>query len=123
MTFAPLYETSQATVDANGNVTLTIFGPRLDRVWMGTLTINGATSGVPFQVTVGAQPFGTVLAPGPGGPFQLFRGINLTLAASGTAMTQGTLITAVLAGTDFAKETAPPYIGPTSVTSVNSGGP
>ncbi len=119
--FTPLYESTQAAVPAGGAVTLTIEGPRIDHVWMGTLTINGATAGASFSVTVGSQQFGSVLAPGPGGPFQLFRGIKLVATATG--LTPGALITAVLAGTDFKKDAAPPYIGPTSVTSVNSGGP
>lgn len=119
--FVSLYQTSQSVVDSNGNCSITFSLPRLDRVWLGTLAITGSTAGTSWQVYVGSQSMGILLAPGPGGPFQVLGGLALTAQATG--LTPGDNILAALIGTDFSKEYAPPYTGPTSVTSVNSGGP
>lgn len=119
--FVQLYATQIANADASGNVTITINGPRLNRTWLGSLTLLGAPQGTGFTVSVGAQKYGTLYSPGPGGLFELMTGQNLVATASG--LTVGTQVTALLAGADYPKDQAPPYFGPVLVTAVSSGGP
>ena len=121
MTSVQLYETSVGTVDANGNLVLTISGPRRTRTWQGSLTIVGCPAGTQFSIAIGAQVYGTMNSPGPAGTFQLLIGQSLTATATG--LTVGLSVTGILAGRDDPKELAIPWLGPTLVTSVNSGGP
>jgi len=121
VTSVQLYQTAFPVVAADGTVTLVIDGPRFNRTWQGTLSILGVPGGTPFAITVGAQAYGTLYAPGPGGPFQLLTGQRLVAQASG--LTAGIIVEGILAGIDQPKEAATPWLGPTLVNSVALGIP
>jgi hypothetical protein len=118
--FVQLYETSSGTVDANGNLTFTISGPRITRTWLGSLTFVGLPGGTLINVSVGAQAYGQMSAPGPGGLFELLHGISLVATTSG--LTPGLQATMVLAGADFPANQAPPYFGPSLITATATAG-
>jgi len=116
-----LYQTLGATADSTGNCTMKINGPGFGRTWQGTVTILGSPQGTEWTISIGAQSFGQIYAPGPAGPYQLLTGQTLQLSASGLAV--GTKCTAIFSGVDDPKEAATPYTGPTITTSVTLGGP
>jgi hypothetical protein len=118
--FVQLYETSFSTVDANGNLSFQISGPQLTRTWLGSLTFIGLPGGTQIAVSVGAQAYGSMSAPGPGGLFELLHGISLVATASG--LTPGVQASMVLAGADFPAAQAPPYFGPSLITATATAG-
>lgn len=121
MTSIQLYQTAQATADSGGNASFKFPGPGLTRTWQGTVTILGATQGTPWTISIGAQAFGILYAPGPSGPYQLLHGQILTATTAG--LTAGAQFTAILSGVDDPSQEATPYTGPTIVTSVALGSP
>lgn len=128
MTSIQLYESATGIVQADGSVTMVLNGPRLNRVWQGTVTVLGSPSGSQFTVNLGAQNFGVLYAPGPAGPFQLLTGQNLQLTATLAATLAGSQITMILSGVNDPADRATPYVGPSipaslTVTSSASGGP
>ena len=118
--FVQLYETAFATVDVNGDLSFKISGPRITRTWLGSLTFVGLPGGTLLSVSVGAQAYGQMSAPGPGGLFELLHGISLIATATG--LTPGLQATMVLAGADFPADQAPPYFGPSLITATASAG-
>jgi len=110
-----LYETATGLVNSSGGVILTFNGPRLNRTWQGTVSILGAPVSQVFTLSVGAQAFGMVYAPGPCGPYQMLLGQPLSLVAT-SGLPVGTTVTAILSGVDDPSERATPYTGPTAVT-------
>lgn len=110
-----LYETATGVVNAAGGVSLTFNGPKLGRTWQGTVSILGAPVAQAFTLSVGAQAFGIVYAPGPCGPYQMLHGQAISLVAT-SGLTVGSTITLILSGVDDPSEKATPYTGPTSAT-------
>lgn len=119
MTTVQLYETASSVANPLGNVILQFPGPGFGRTWQGTVSVLGSPQGTEWNVSIGAQAFGTINAPGPGGPYQLFAGQSITLSAAG--LTAGSQYSAILSGGDYSKDDAPPYGGPTIVNSVVAG--
>lgn len=118
--FVQLYQTSFATVDANGDLKFTINGPQLTRTWLGSVTFVGLPGGTQVLISVGAQAYGAMSAPGPGGLFELLHGISLVATTSG--LTPGLQASLVFAGADFPANQAPPYFGPSLITATASAG-
>jgi hypothetical protein len=118
--FVQLYQTSFATVDANGDVSFEIVGPQVTRTWLGSLTFVGLPGGTLISVSVGAQAYGQMSAPGPGGLFELLHGISLVATATG--LTPGLQVSMILAGADFPAAQAPPYFGPSLITATATAG-
>jgi hypothetical protein len=128
MTSIQLYESATGIVQADGSVTMVLNGPRLNRVWQGTVTVLGSPSGSQFTVNLGAQNFGVLYAPGPAGPFQMMAGQNLELTATLATTLAGEQITMILSGVNDSVDSPTPYTGPSipaslTVTSSASGGP
>ncbi len=116
-----LNETASAVANASGDVTLKFPIAKVNRTWQGTVSILNAPAGSQWTLSVGNQPFATVYAPGPAGPFQILSGQVLSLSATG--LTAGDQYTAVLSGVDDPSTKATPYTGPTAVTSITLGYP
>lgn len=116
MTSVQLYETASSIATLLGNVTLQFHGPGFGRTWQGTVSVLASPQGTEWTVSIGAQAFGVLNAPGPAGPYQLLTGQTITLTAAG--LTAGVQYSAILSGGDYAKDEAPPYGGPTIVNAV-----
>lgn len=117
----PLYQTTSAVADVNGNVDIYFAGPGSGRVWQGTISIILGPAGTDFVLTIGGQKFGVINSPGPGGPFQFLPNQSVNISAS--LVTPGTTFSAIISGVDDPQESATPYTGPFAVTSVSTGSP
>ena len=116
-----LFQSSSATADANGNVSLAFPSAPQGRVWQGSISIIEGPAGQSFTLMVGGSKFGAITSPGPGGPYQFVSSQSISLTA--TLVTPGTTFVAVLSGTDDSVEAPTPYTGPVAVSTVSTGSP